>query len=384
MSTPLHAWRERLRTNWQGRGPQRFLAWWGGELRAALPPGWRAMLGESVRWHLLQRVGEEWVLRRAGHAEPLARWSDSLDADAQQSALDDAWRDVDVEDRRLALLMPPEQVLRRALRLPLAARANLHRVAGYEVDRQTPFPLAQVAYAVRELGQPAVRGLCAVELLVVRRDTRDALLGRLRELGISVDAVDTAQGNGRLGVDWLPPDAAPRRARPRLRMNLVWAAACVVLLLLAMGSWLHNRRQALAQMETAVASMRGEAQQVIGLRKQLQDDAGAAGFLARRKMQHADPLVVLLDLTRRLPHDVWLERFGVDDSGQISFQGESPQASRLPDLLKGSTSFGPANFQGSIQADPESGKERFSMATQWRPDSTTATATPRPTSERAR
>ena len=162
----------------------------------------------------------------------------------------------------------------------------------------------------------------------------------------------------------LPPERAAHRTRPRLRLNLALAAACVLLAFLTLGSWLHNRESALAQMQAQVEAMRGEAQQVAALRKQLQDDAGAAGFLAQRKAQRATVLGVLLDLTRRLPSSAWLERFSLDDSGQIGFQGQSPQAAKLLDLLKGSPLIDNANFQGSIQSDPSTGKERFYMVAQ--------------------
>lgn len=365
-TTSLRPLLEHIRQGWRASPLPGFFAWWGGELGALLPPRWRAVLAGGADWHLLQQVDGDWRLRRAGRAEPLARWSDSLDAVAQQAALAAAWRGTDPEDRRLALLLPAHAVLRRVLQLPLAARGKLHQVAGFEMDRQTPFNAAQVYYAVRELAQPAAAGRCAVELLVVRRGTLDPLLGRLKALGITVDAVDLAQDAGRLGVDLLPPEQAAHRTRPRLRLNLALAAACVLLVFLAMGSWLHNREAALAQMQAQVEAMRGEAQQVAALRKQLQDDAGAAGFLAQRKAQRATVLGVLLDLTRRLPPSAWLERFSLDDSGQIGFQGQSPQAAKLLDLLKGSPLFDNANFQGSIQSDPSTGKERFYMVAQLR------------------
>lgn len=365
VATPsLRLLTDRLREDWRASPLPGFLAWWGGELAALLPPRWRAALGRGAHWHLLEQAGDGWRLRRAGQAEPLAHWDDLLDAAAQQAELAAAWQGVDREDRRLALLLPDGAVLRRTLHLPLAARGKLRQVAGYELDRQTPFSAAQVHYAVRELAQPATAGRCAVELVVVRRDTLDPLLARLAALGIAVDAVDLPDGAGRLGIDLLPAGQAPQRSHPRLRLNLALGAACVLLLGLAMGGWLRNRGAALAQMQDQVEAMRGQAQQVAGLRKQLQDDAGAAGFLARRKAQRASALAVLMDLTRRLPQDAWLERFSLDDSGQIGFQGQSPQAAKLLDLLKGSPLIENANFQGSIQPDQNSGKERFYMVAQ--------------------
>lgn len=363
-TTSLQPWLDRLREGWNSSPLPTFFAWWGKELGALLPARWRTLLGGGADWYLLQARGGEWSLRHAGEAEPLARWRDSLAADAQQAALAAAWRQAEPEDRRLALLLPSAAVLRRPLHLPQAARGKLRQVAGYELDRQTPFTAAQVYYAVRELPGAAPAGRVATELLVIRRGTLDPLLKRLDTLGIAVDAVDVLAGDGRLGVDFLPPERAPHRRRPRLRLNLALGIAGLLLLLLAMGNWLHNREAALSQMQTQVDAMRSDAQQVASLRRQLQDEAGAAGFLAQRKAQRAGVLAVLLDLTQRLPATAWLERFTIDDTGQIGFQGQSPQAAKLLDLLKGSPLVDNANFQGSIQADPASGKERFYMVAQ--------------------
>ena len=361
---PLRLLLDQMHGAWRASPLPAFFAWWGGELGKLLPPRWRAALGGGASWHLLLQAGGDWHLRRAGQPEPLACWSDGLDASAQQAALAAAWRGTDPVDRRLALLLPAHAALRRTLQLPLAARGKLHEVAGFEMDRQTPFNVTQVYYTVRELAQPAATGRCAAELVAVRRDTLDPLLARLQAVGIAVDVVDLAQEADRLGIDLLPPGQAPHRTHPRQRLNFALATACVLLLVLALGSWVHNREAALAQMQAQVEAMRGEAQQVVALRKQLQDDAGAAGFLVQRKAQHASVLAVLLDLTRRLPSNTWLERFSIDDNGQIGLQGQSPQAARLLDLLKGSTLIDNANFQGSIQPDPATGKERFYMVAQ--------------------
>jgi general secretion pathway protein L len=367
MSTAMQSLRplaERVRRGWRGSPLPGFLRWWGGELRELLPVRWRGWFGSGADWHLLQHSGTQWTLRRSGQREPLASWSDAADggidgAREQPAALAAALRSVDPEDRRLALLLPPAVVLRRPLALPLAARDNLLQVVAFEMDRQTPFNVAQVYYAVRELATPAGAGRFNAELVAVTRDTVDPLLGRLREQGVSVDAVDLAVADGRLGVNLLPPEQTPRHVRPRRRLNLALAVGCVVLLGLLLGLWLHNRQAALDQMQADVESMRGDAQQVAALRQQLQDNAGAAGFLAQRKKSTISKLSLLQEVTARLPETTWLERFSVDNSGQIGFQGQSQQAAKLLDALKDSRLITDAGFQGSIQPDPTTGKERF-------------------------
>ena len=361
MSTAMPSLRpgwERVRRQWRASPLPAFLAWWGGELRALLPVRWRSWFADGADWYLLQVDGDSWSLRRRGHAESLAQWNEAVEV-MPARAFATALQQVDREDLRVALLLPAVQVLRRSLSLPLAARDNLHQVVGFEMDRQTPFGVAQVYYAVRELQATAPAGRCQVELVAAARAGVDPLLARLRAQGIAVDAVDVAVADDRLGVNLLPPEQRPRRVHPRRRLNLILAAGVVLLLLLVGLEWRHNREAALAAMQAEVAAMRGDAAQVASLRQQLQDNAGAAGFLAQRKKDTVGMLELLRDATARLPQGTWLERFSVDNIGQIGMQGQSQQAAKLLDALKDSSVITDAGFQGSIQPDASTGKERF-------------------------
>lgn len=367
---------ERARRVWRASPLPRFFAWWGGELAALLPASWRSLFGGGAQWYLLQRSGQRWELRRAGEAEVRAQWPRGTDAAIEQAALAAAVREVDREDLRLALLLPATAALRRRLLLPRAAADNLQQVGAFEMDRQTPFRVEQVYYAVLELDAPAPAGRFFAELVAVPRDTLDPLLAELEGAGIRVDAVDVAEGAGRRGVNLLPPARLPHRTHPRQRLNLALATAAVLLLVLVLAQWLHNREQALAMMQAQVESMQGDAQQVAALRQELQDNAGAASFLVRRKQNRVTMLDLLLDLTRRLPQNAWLERLSVDPSGQVGFQGQAPQAAALIDALKDSKVVRDPNFQGSIQSDPATGKERFYMVVQLRQSGSTPAAAP--------
>jgi len=363
---PLQLQFDRARRAWRGSPMPRFFAWWGGELLALLPASWRSRFGGGLAWHLLQLDGEEWTLRKAGGAQELARWNAQLDPASQQVAMADALRGVDTEDLRMALCLNPADVLRPRLNLPLAARDNLQQIGAFEMDRQTPFRVEQVRYDVREVRVPAPPGRFAAELVVVPRHTLDPVLAKLAASGLQVDAVDVSLGADRLGANLLPAELASRRTHPRQRLNLALGAAAIILLLLSLMQFLHNREAALEQMRSEVEGMRADAQQVSALRQQLQDNAGAAGFLAERKLHKVSALGVLQDISQRLPTTAWLERLSIDNSGQVGFQGQSPQAARLVDALKGSPVITDANFQGTIQVDPSTGKERFYMVAQLR------------------
>lgn len=369
---------ERARRAWRASPLPGFLAWWGGELRALLPVRLRQALAGGADWHLLEHHDGQWSVRRAGGSAALAHWSDADDPAIQQQSLRQALASVDPQDLRLALCLPASAGLRRTLALPLAARDNLAQVVGFEIDRQTPFRAEQVATDVRELARPVGEGRFAVELIALPRATLDPLLERLAALRIRVDAVDLLDGDARVGANLLSPAQRPRRVDPRARLNLVLAAACVGLVALVLGQWLHNRQLALGAMQAQVDAMHGEAQQVALLRQQLQDNAGAAGFLARKKKDTVPVLALLDELTRRLPDTAWLERFSIDSSGHLGFQGQATQAARLVDALKDDPLIRDVGFQGSIQADPTTGKERFYLVANVR-----APAAPAPASSGA-
>jgi general secretion pathway protein L len=341
-----------------------FFAWWGGELRALLPVRWQAFFRGSNAWCLLRHYGGQWSVQRSGQSTAVAPWSDELDAPEQQALLKSAVTGIDPQDLRLALCLPHDAVLRRRIVLPEAARDNLRQIGAFEMDRQTPFRVEQVYYDLRELPGSVTAGRIAAELVAVPRTAVDAQLEQLRKAGIAIDAVDLCEGDKRLGVNLLPPEMARAHPDPRRRLNIGLAVAALVLLLLCLGQWLHNREDALAAMQSQVDDMRADAQKIADLRKQLEDSAGASGFLAHRKTDAVAIVDVLQDLTTRIPDDTWLERFTIDSGGRIGIQGQSAKAASLIDVLQSSKLITGANFQGVIQRDPQTNKERFYMDAQ--------------------
>lgn len=352
---------DKLRRAWRGTALPGFLRWWGGELAGFVPPRWRYAFAGGQRWFIIERRDGAWALRRAGETIALATASDTDAIEHRTGQFSRALAEADPADRRVALVLPAANVLRRRLVLPVAARDNLRQVVGFDLDRQTPFRAEDVHFGVRDLGEPVGEGRFAAELSATPRAMLDPLLDELAGLGITPDRVDVAQGAALAGVDLLPLQRAPRRIDRQRRLNLALAVAIVVLLIAAMGTWLHNRAAALDAMRTEVDAMQGDAKRVQALRQRLTESAGASGFLAKRKAESPAILPVMQELTARLPDDTWLERFTLNASGQIGFQGQSPQAARLIDALKGAKTIAEPSFQGTIQADPTSGKERFYM-----------------------
>lgn len=347
----------------------RFFAWWGGQLLACLPPRLRAFLADGPGALLLGRDGNELVVWReqADGIREHTRIDATQAAEALQAELQRLREQIADPGLRSVYMVAPGQVLVRTLGLPIAAEENLRQVLAFEMDRQTPFKADQVAYDARVLERDPARRQLQVELVLIRRGELDDQLKAL-PAGVELDAVDswlTAAGGRRRGGNLLPPERRAKRRDLRLPLNLGLGAAVLVLVAINMSQFLANRAAAVESMRAEVELARAQARDVAELRKSLSDSVAGANFLTDRKRREPLAVALLDDLTRRLPLDTYLERLQIDRN-QVQIQGQAAEAARLISLLGESACLQNPGFQGQVQPDPRTGKERFQINAQLR------------------
>jgi general secretion pathway protein L len=361
----------RLRLRYARTPLPRFFAWWGRELAALLPARWRALLAERAEALLLEIRAEQLVVwRQTGTAciEAAGIGLDSAESE-RKGVVERVRAEVDDPNLRTFYCIAPNRSLRREFSLPVAAENNLRQVLAFEMDRQTPFKADQVYFDYR-VGEraPDARNL-DITLIVVPRAPLDADLAKLGADSLRLDGVDCwrdGPGSGRMGLNLLPAERRPRRVNPRLRLNLGLAAAAVVLLLTVMMLSLANREAAVAAMSIQVEKAQNAAKQVSALKKTLQDSIGAANFLNRRKQETPLMVSLLADLSQRLPDDTYLERLAIDEKYKIDVQGLSDNTAKLAEGLAQSEVVENPSFQGTIQQDPRTKKDRFNMSLEFR------------------
>jgi general secretion pathway protein L len=97
------------------------------------------------------------------------------------------------------------------------------------------------------------------------------------------------------------------------------------------------------------------------LRDELAEAREAARFLSDKKAQQTVVMNLLMEMTRLLPDDAWLQRLQVN-SDKVVMTGQAPDAAALIGLLQSGSSLmeAPA-IKGAITPDPQSGKERFTI-----------------------
>jgi general secretion pathway protein L len=363
LSPPL----SRLRARYAQTPLPRFFAWWWGELRPMLPVRWRKLLSAEAAQILLESSGDELQVHRAfgSEARELARLP-LTEPDALGSALEAALGDEQAALPRV-LLLPPNLVLRRILTLPTAALDNLRTVLGFELDRQTPFKPEQVVFDSRVMPYEPGAKVVQVELALVPRDRLQHALEALGPVAGTLGAVDVRGADGRRrGYNLLPAELRRSRSNTRLLMHLGLVAASLFFLALAMGLLLDNRAAAVAALGEESEAVQNEARAVARLRDSLEDAATAANFLAIEKSRQPSMVLLLDDLTRRLPDDTWLERLSFG-RGEVSLSGQSGQAAKLLEILQESTLLRSPALSGPIQPDARSGKDRFNITAGYGP-----------------
>ncbi len=330
--------------------------WWREGLLAWLPAGVRHWLAGSARRLVLAVENGQCVLAREedGQTQELEKL-DPLSPDGNTIA---RWLRTE-KPREWVLRFPTGQALTRVLALPLAAEKNLRQVAGFEMDRLTPFTASQVYYDAAVLERQPEQRRLRVELTALPRATVDPVLAHLRQQGLSPDMLDVV--GSRSSLNLLSPEQRPQRGLwgRRLRAAVVIASLLLVAAVIALPIW--QQRALVIGAIAKVDQAQKAANQALSLREQLDKTLETSRMLAQKKRSIPARVDLLRELTVILPDDTWVERLQIKgDSAQII--GQSGKASALIGIVESSKFFSGAGFTSPVTTDPRTGKERFVLS----------------------
>ena len=342
-----------------------FFAWWGGELSALVPETWsrRLMPPKPQLWIVpaASGGGDLRIWRADGELRPL----DVFGAGEDARLLATRWRDLLAEftDGRpeVRLCLNETACLGVPVQLPAAVQDNLRAALGFQIDQISPFRPEQVFFDQQVVRQDTARGRIDVELRLARREDVEALLGRMREIGIVVHVVDTLGQEDPPAVEGynlLPQERRPHYAHARARFNMMLALVLVVLLGAVMAETLMMRERTAARLTEEANRLREQAMAVAALEQELGDSLLAANFLAAKRSQEAPAIRVLDEITRVLPDDIWLQQFQLQGR-ELRIQGMAEGSQRVVGLLNESPLLESPEITGNISIDPMTGKERF-------------------------
>jgi Tfp pilus assembly protein PilN len=233
--------------------------------------------------------------------------------------------------------------------------------------------LADAAVALGGNGQPA-----ATRILVTPwNDERGRMLAtRLPAASVEplpsfgemagsfLPAYGAALGTERPLVGALMPDQLRSEIGRRRRRDLVFAAVAAVLaVVFAITSVSVRKDRSAREIESRVAALSAPAAQALALQTQLETLNRQAGAIQRVEAQRADPLALLLALSKHLPADAYLRSLRIG-AGEWQIEGYATQAAQLIQVLGDVPEFRNVHFLSAtnrIQVDERS-YETFSLA----------------------
>ncbi len=335
----------------------RFLEWWWCSLVLFLPASWRKALGVIHDRVLLSTEEGAWLIR--------VQDDDGIHVLSEESLLPTQElleTQIGISRSRLPrwLLMPAASGLRRRLLLPAAAAARLRDVAGYEIDRHTPFLPADVFHDARVLNTRD-DGQLEAELIVVPREHAETMLKELGDMANGLAGIDLAGPDGTpAGVNLLPVDRRCHATDSSLLPNLMLAALALLFLVFGASRVLDNRRVAADALAADVDSRAGQARQVSADRQRLLDVVEGSLFLEHKRDERPLAVEVIGELTRRLPDGTYLEKLSIEGD-RLMLIGLSSEASGLVAKLEGAPLWRSPALAGTVQPDPGSKRDRFTL-----------------------
>ncbi len=261
----------------------------------------------------------------------------------------------------LWLLLEPKQVLRKTLRLPLAAELKLRDLLKFEIDRQTPFAAQDVQYAGRVLKRLAEQKQVEVEMIVLPSAALTRMQSQLGPLGSRLLGVTVTDERMRpLPINLLPSSATMSQADPNRKASAILATFIVASLLVTGVATKSNRSDKLEEITALRDESMQNAREARALRNELASAAKAANFLAARTASQPAVLEVIDELTQRLPDDTYLERLSIEDT-RLIVTGLSRSAPALVNDLQNSQVLNSAALGGAVQTDQGTGLDRFML-----------------------
>lgn len=345
-----------------------FFRWWGRELSLCVPSWLRALFRGRSGTLILGLDGDSLAVRLRRPSGTVEVGRVAFDPQAPDAARGAVSALVSKPRRRSAqtvLVLPEDQVLRRSIELPLAARENLREVVSFEMDRYTPFAAEDVLFDVRPLAADTEAQTLIVDLAAVPKTAAARQEAIAAGWGLQPDTVCFA--DDRTGDS---PDAAFVFKRPEVRRGgiagrlaaLLWiAAAALAAVLVALP--LHRQQAVLTELESQLTARRTEAAAVEILRRQVAETAGVTDLLVERKSARPAAVALLNEITRLLPDDTWLLQIRVFDD-QLTMAGYSSAASALIPVLEASDLFAEVRFEAPVTLDGRIELERFNLSAQ--------------------
>lgn len=331
--------------------------WWLTQLNELLPDKLRQIIAAGNQRLLLEADGNGFLIQHGSEArmQEIGR--------IQRSADDATTFPLPGNVRQTILHLAADNVLSRALTLPLAAEENLREVLSFEMDRQTPFTADQVYYDYVVTERSTVSKTLSLQLFLTPRDIVDDSLGRLSARGIQPDVVapNTEDNPDSHAINLLPAGKRRNLGISLHRLNLSLAVLALFLFITVLALPVLQKNWTIRWLEAQVSEAATAAQASIRLRKDVEKLAAGSNYLVAKKRAEPAVMQLLDEMTLIIPDDAWVNRIDIS-GGEIQLHGQSGSAAELIVLIEASPAFHNARFRSPVTQVARTNKERFNLS----------------------
>lgn len=344
---------------------RRFLAWYRREFFSLFPPETVAWLTDRGDRQLILRAGERdlWCVDSRG--APL--WGvtgDELASGSLEEAL--TRRDLARNAVRIGVEIDAGAFFIRRFDIPAAAAANLPKLLVSDIERKTPFKLADVIYGHTTAKHPTAPDKLRVSVWILRQDF---LTASLQYAGLALADVAFVRPTGAQAQG----DAAPvitlaaKTETSHLFRNLALGlcAATVVFAAIGVAATLWRQAALSEELDAKIQEASARAAKV----RQVVDRASSESRLLSvlRTARRDGPLFADLweETARILPDSAYVTDFRLSETKPneraLDIVGFASSAVGLPALFNKSPLFADAGLTAPITPDPREKREGFSL-----------------------
>ncbi|MGD0961806.1 MAG: PilN domain-containing protein [Methylomonas sp.] len=341
-----------------------FFQWWSKELAFLIPQKLRRMLSDRTGDLIFTGGNEGFTVSFQSIGRPNAQeFSVKLTDGADYRKL--LSQHAAIEKADVILNLDKTQALAKLIYLPEAALENLQQVAGFELDRYTPFKLDQIYYTVTPLGKTGY-GQTQALLVLTPRIILDDLLDQLHAWGVQPSRIEYQP----LHKEYPQTDGLynllPQRYRPTANpyaKSVHWLLNSLIFILfigvLTYPVW--QEMQAVDFLKGQIKALEKDTRMIDEQQQEINAQLEETKKLVGVKKQTPELVTVMNEMTHLLKNDTWLTNMQYTDR-HMQIQGQSPSASSLIGLLEASPYFSKVSFVSPLTQDKATGLERFQIS----------------------
>jgi len=346
-------------------GAERFFDWYRREFFRFFPPETVAWLTDRGDRQLVLRAGERNLWCVDGRGAP--QWSLSADEIAA-SSFDEALarRGVARSAVKIGLEIDGTAFFVRRFDIPSVASANLPKLLAADIERKTPFRLADVVYGHTAAKHPAAPDKLRVSLWILRRDFIESAIANA---GVGLSDISFIRPTGlRQTADEAPLIVLERAKATSDKFRYLALGLCASTALFAaigVGGTLWRQSALNEELDAKIQEMSARAARV----RQVVDRASSESKLLsvlRNARRNSPQFADLWEETARiLPDGAFVTDFRLSEpkanDRALDIVGFADSAVGLPALFNKSPLFAEAGLTAPITPDPREKREGFSL-----------------------